>query len=240
MLAKMSRPYARTIALALGVLLGGACSSVGKLTSAAPQNVDLSGTWKLNRAASDDPGLLMQKMHGRSRHMDDEAGTEPPASDESRDGGTHGAGHHRGSMPGAEGSEGGGRRMRYGGGMLADVLGEFGRGHNVLLIEQHPTEMRIDNGVSSRKLTPGDSSVVSVASGVADQHSGWHGHDYLIETKGENRPTIVERYSLSPDHRQLIVDVKIEGNGRSPSMELKRVYDTAPAAAAAAARVPST
>ena len=57
----------------------------------------------------------------------------------------------------------------------------------------------IDNGVRVRRFTPGGSSVVSVANGVADQHAGWKGREFVIETSGRERPTIVERYALSAE-----------------------------------------
>lgn len=232
----MTQPNRRTFALALCAALIAACSSVGKLASDAPQGIDLSGTWKLNRAASDDPRRLMPRMRESARRdEDDETGAGPPPSDDSPggpEGNSRGGGRHRGEMSGGEGPDRGAGGMRRRGGLPAEALAAFGPGRNVLQITQKPTEIRIDNGVTVRALTPGGKSVVSLARGVADQRSGWHGNEFVIETRGENEPSVVERFALSPDRKQLIVNLRIEGAGRSRKIELKRVYDTAPASAA--------
>jgi hypothetical protein len=199
----------------VSALLGFAgCSSVGSLASASPQGVQLAGAWRLNRAQSDDPSKLMRKIRGSRHHeppSDNLPGSDevdvPMADDRPRDRGNDG---------------------RRGRGMAGDYLGEVGLGRGVLRIEQHSSEIVIDNGVRIRKLTPGSSSVVSAANGVADQSSGWKGNEFLVETSGRDRPTIVERYSLSADRRQLVVVVKINGRGELPNVEFKRVYDAAP------------
>jgi hypothetical protein len=238
MRTRPSRPFCRTLLPALCATFLAACSSVGKLEGSAPQGVDLSGTWKLNRAASDDPRRLMPRMRAQARPAEDEGPGDEPAPGNSPDGDMHDRGRHRGGMSGGEDAERGGRGMRRRGDLPAQALAEFGPGRNVLQIVQRATEIRIDNGLTVRALTPGGRSLVSLARGVADQRSGWHGKEFVIETRGENLPSVVERFALSPDHRQLVVNLKIEGGGGGRKIELKRVYDTAPASAATLA--PST
>jgi hypothetical protein len=221
-------------ACALLLLTLWACSSVGKLTGATPTGIDLTGTWRLDRAASDDPRKLMEKIKGQADRG------RPASDDEMADSAVPGDGRQRGGTPGEERTSPGERKMRRGGGaeMMGEFLADVGPGRNVLRIEQSRTGLVIDNGVHQRKLTPGDSNVVSVAAGVADQRSGWDGNAYVIKTSGQNRPTIVERFSLSPDRLHLLVNVKIDGNGGMPSMDIKRVYDTA--SDSDATRAPST
>jgi hypothetical protein len=202
------------IALAAALLGFAGCSSVASLAGTSPQGVELAGTWRLNRAQSDDPSKLMRKMRDSRRR-------EPPSDDlpGSDDGDV--------PVPNDRPRERGNDRRR-GRGMGGDYLGEVGLGRGILRIEQSASEIVIDNGVRIRKLTPGSRSVVSAANGVADQSSGWKGSEFLVETGGRDRPTIVERYSVSADRRQLTVIVKINGRGELPNVEFKRVYDAAP------------
>jgi hypothetical protein len=204
-----------------------ACSSAGRLESATPRGIDLTGTWKLNRALSDDPVKLLERMRGRQGPASPQSGRSGDQSDE----GLPGDDRRAGRMP--DDQEGGGRRhtMRRERIMPADFFADVGPGRSMLRIEQHPTELVIDNGLRARKLTPGGSSVVSMANGVADQRSGWNASDYVITTSGRDRPTIIERFSLSTDRTQLLVNVKIDGNGHMPNIDLKRVYDAASSSA---------
>jgi len=196
------------------------CSSTGRLASDTPRGIDLTGTWRLNRAASDDPVKIMERLRARREH------SQPQGTDEPDDG-LPSDDRQRG--PDNRNSGGGAREMRRDRGMPGDFLADVAPGRGVLRIEQRPTELVIENGVHVRRFTPGGSSAVSVANGMADQRSGWNGSEFVIETSGRDRPTMVERFSLSADRSQLVVDVKISGGSQMPSMDLKRVYDRAAA-----------
>jgi hypothetical protein len=213
---------ARSAWLALLVGLA-SCSSVGKLTGASPVPTDLSGTWKLNRNASDDPAKVFEKLRGDHERRERESQTQDadaslpgerrPGSGQSEDDGSGGRGRDE-------------RRERKSPGEFFDG---FGTGRGLLRIAQRPADIVIDNGVSSRKFVPGATSVVSVKGGVADQTSGWDGKDFVIDTTGRNRPEIIERYAVAPDRRSLTVAIKISGHGQMPTVEWKLVYDAAPA-----------
>ncbi len=88
-----------------------------------------------------------------------------------------------------------------------------------LKIQQSDTEMAIANDVTSRSFTPGQESVVSVNSGVADQVSGWSGKDYEISLKPQIGPTVEETYTLSPDGRQLRVKINVGAEGRNQALQ---------------------
>jgi hypothetical protein len=105
-----------------------------------------------------------------------------------------------------------------------DIQASELRGGTWLRIEQRADEMIINNGESTRSFTPGAKSVVSVASGVADQISGWKGRDYLVEIRPQVGPSIKERYRLSDDRKQLTETIVISSEGRVPGVSLKRVY----------------
>ncbi|MEJ0007187.1 MAG: hypothetical protein WDM77_12685 [Steroidobacteraceae bacterium] len=68
------------------------------------------------------------------------------------------------------------------------------------------------NAATSRRYTPGERSVVSVPSGVADQVAGWSGRKFLVHLKPQIGPNVEETYTLSGDSRRLLV--KIEGGQR--------------------------
>ncbi|HZF17339.1 MAG TPA: hypothetical protein VE046_15495 [Steroidobacteraceae bacterium] len=220
------RPSASTI-LIVAMLALAACSTVGTFESSSSPAIDLSGTWKLNRAASDDPAKLFEKMRERQRQA------PPPAAsdgDESEAGLPGGSGQQRRTSSDAP-YDGRRPQRQHDSGLAAEVERQFGAGRGILRIRQSATEVAIDNGTHLRKFTPGGHSVVSVPGGVADQSSGWDGREFVIDTSGRNRPQIVERYALSADRSQLIVAVKINGRGELPNMEFRRVYDSAPGSA---------
>lgn len=219
----------RALLLGVVLLVLAACGSVGKLSENSSAGASLAGTWKLNRGASDDLRAVMEKMHRRAPRPSHEAPSED--DDDAADLPT--TGRQRDGANENERRDGGGRDLRRSGGMpFEELVGVLGAGRNVLRIEQRSTEIVLDNGVRVRRFTPGDHSVVSQATGVADQRAGWKGPEFVIQTSGREHPTIVERYALSPNGRQLLVNVKISGNGGMPNIEVKRVYDSAPASAA--------
>jgi hypothetical protein len=94
-----------------------------------------------------------------------------------------------------------------------------------LKIRQTDSEMSIVSAATSRNYTPGQHSVVSVTTGVADQESGWSGRNYLIYLKPQIGPSVKESYSLTPDGRQLLVTIDIGSEGKNQSIKVKRTYD---------------
>jgi hypothetical protein len=94
-----------------------------------------------------------------------------------------------------------------------------------LKISQSDTEMVIANAAATRHFTPGQQSVVSVTSGVADQVSGWSGRKYVVSVRPQVGPKIEESYALSPDGRQLLVAISVGSEGRNQAIKVSRVYD---------------
>jgi hypothetical protein len=210
-------------ALALGACSGGA----GGLRPETPAGIDLAGTWKLNRAASDDPQAMleeMRRMRGPRVYLPPVTGEELPEIDE------HGNERQPRRLPPIDsGGERGAaeRRERFGrfapGSSYTRALGaaltaEF------LKIEQSPTRFVLIRGEDRRSFTPGGESVVSVANGVADQHSGWSGREYVIEVKPQVGPRVIERYALSADGHQLVERFTLTEEGL-PKLEFTRVYE---------------
>ncbi len=228
---------ARGIALvALSWALAG-CSSVGRYDPNPTHTVDLSGNWTLDRAASDDPKLIIDKLRPKpvSRRWDtppdeDDGGPQQGGTDS---GGQRGSGRsRRGGGEGQQrGSGEGQQQYAYRNGIeayshslvLKMLTADIARAEN-LTIHQSPERVSIDYGNSIRSFTPGSKSVVSAAWGVADQSSGWKGKQFIIAVKPQSGVASTETFSLSDDGKHLLEDLRM-GGGDFPSIRLKRVYD---------------
>jgi hypothetical protein len=217
--------------LATGMLAG---CGVARLDETPSKTVDMSGSWLLDRSASDDPQPLLDKLRpkpannrGWGQQQDDGTGLPPDDT----------------GPPSGGGQQGGGGRSRRGGGgqgqpqlayrnnndafthgnvikMLQADLARAG----AITIRQAPDQFTIDYGSGVRSFTPGSISVVSASWGVADQSSGWKGKDFVIQVKPQAGVASYERYSLSEDGQRLSEELQL-GGGEYPSVKLKRVYD---------------
>jgi hypothetical protein len=225
--ANMWKVHASLLACALAVLAG--CAGGPKAET--PVGVSLAGTWRVNRAASDDPQQVIAKMRAealkiiaRARAGQDETarggrggggggdagGDANPAitPDEPPGGGGHGA---RRPDP-----------LQYSP-MMHALLAVLARG-DFLIVRQSSEELVFDYGTTARSFTPGVRSVVSAEMGVADQISGWEGREYVINIKAQLGPNIQDRYGLSADGQRLIEKLRI-GPAELPAVNLTRVYE---------------
>ncbi|HXY95627.1 MAG TPA: hypothetical protein VEH00_01555 [Steroidobacteraceae bacterium] len=236
----MWKVHASLLACALTALTG--CAAGPKAET--PVGVSLAGTWRLNRAASDDPQVVIAKMRAQALKIVARASA---AQDETPRGGAggRGAGGAQTSdtnpaltpdeSPGGNGH--GARRpdpLQYSPMMhaLSAVLarGEF------LTVRQSSEQLVFDYGTTARSFTPGARSVVSAEMGVADQVSGWEGRAYAIYIKAQLGPNIVDRYELSADGQRLSEKLRI-GPAELPAVTLTRVYERT---TEAAPRAPAT
>ncbi|MGO9802204.1 MAG: hypothetical protein ACLPTM_06785 [Steroidobacteraceae bacterium] len=219
-------------------LLGATAGLIGCAAGPAaemPQGVALAGNWKLNRAASDDPQVVIARMRAQALKIirrasapvdtglppGDRRGGPPVAQPADQNGPLSEADAADTSAPGSHT----GRRpdpLRRSPMMhtLADALarGDF------LGVRASSEEFVLDYGTTVRRFTPGAHSVVSSELGVADQQSGWKGRQYVINIRAQLGPNVVETYGLSADGQHLIENLKI-GPAELPAIELKRVYD---------------
>jgi hypothetical protein len=232
----MVRARQITLAAITCVTLAG-CGSVTRLDPTPAKSTDLSGTWLLDRAASDDPKPLLDKLRPKpvSRRWDAPPDDGTGMGDDS---GPSGGGQQGGGQSGG----GGGRRRGGGGGqsqpdmayrnnndaythtmVIKTLQADLARADN-LAIRQSPEKFSLDYGSTVRSFTPGSVSVVSAAWGVADQSSGWKGKDFVIHVKPQMGVASVEKYTLSEDGKHLLEELTL-GGGEFPSVKLKRVYD---------------
>jgi hypothetical protein len=209
------------------LLLAGLVGCVSSLHEQPPAQYSIAGVWELNRGLSSDSDRVLGTLQPKPRSRLGGAGhgpaAEPPGPQEINDPTT--------DLPPADPSAGvhGPRRPLFGDPNAyrapIDIQANALLGGQWLKIQQTDTEMDIASDVTTRSFTPGQHSVVSVTSGVADQESGWSGKDYKISLKPQIGPTVDETYTLSADARQLRVTINVGAEGRNQAITVVRVYD---------------
>jgi hypothetical protein len=233
----MSIVRAREISLAtLAAMALAGCAGVSRLDPSPGKAVDLSGSWVLDHAASDDPKAVIEKLrpqppkHRGDMPPDDGSGDDmgPPDT-----GGQQG-GRQQGGRGRRGGSQGQGQpQLAYRNNndaythstVLKMLQADLARAES-LTIRQDPERFSLDYGSAVRNFTPGAVSVVSAAWGVADQASGWKGREFVIHVKPQEGVASVESFSLADDGKHLVEELHL-GGGEFPAVKLKRVYDRA-------------
>ena len=193
----------------------------------APPAVSLAGNWRLDRAASDDPQQLLERLRAQARKIIERQraayggqrpGSEPPP-------------------PGPMESELASGRDPLRRSPMAHIIEDaVGRG-DFLTVRQSPDSFVLDYGTTVRRFTPGARSVVSAEGGVGDQTSGWKGREYVITVRAQMGPTVTESYGLAEDGKHLVDRLSIS-NAELPSVTLTRQY--APSSEVAPRVLPST
>jgi len=215
------------------ILIGLTGCMMARVHEEAPPNDNLEGVWELNPALSSDEAKVLAAVQptpkGRGPGGPGGPGGGPggdkPAPEVINDPTT--------DLPPIDTTPGGRVMPYYSGGPNdryayrppMDFQNNALLGGQWLKIRQTDTEMHIVNAASTRSFVPGERSVVSVPSGVADQVSGWSGRSYLIQVRPQIGPEVDEIYTLSPDGRQLFVRISVGSEGRNKAMKVSRVYD---------------
>jgi hypothetical protein len=206
----------------------GACSMAPSVHELPPPNYSISGVWEINAALSTDADKILASLQPKPRgERGGGKGPAPgqPAPEVINDPTT--------DLPPIDISNGGRGRM-YGNGNEdernlyhppIDFQTNALLGGQWLKIDQTDSEVRISNAAASRSFTPGEKSVVSVTSGVADQVAGWSGRKFVVHVSPQIGPKVEETYSLSPDGRQLVVKIDVSSEGRNKAMKVVRTYD---------------
>jgi hypothetical protein len=185
---------------------------------------DLSGRWTLNAELSDDARAKMREaMEKRG-----------PRGEGGGPGGMGGPGGGMGGPGGGmAGPGGGGGGMGGPGGGGADGPREAMRAlfepAEELTVTQSESEIAIDEKFGRlRRLHP-DGKKYKTDNGTAEIKSYWKDGKLVVETKRNRGASAIETWERVPDGSRLIVSVRLEG-GLGPRLELKRIYDLAPAA----------
>ncbi|HEX3837152.1 MAG TPA: hypothetical protein VHW25_09360 [Steroidobacteraceae bacterium] len=222
-------PTRRGAILILATLAGCSAPRVHELP---PPNYSLAGVWELNPALSSDTDKILASVQpklksDRGRHGPGPGAADgPPAPEVINDPTT--------DLPPIDISNGGRNTRIYGNGDQnernayrppIDFQTNALLGGQWLKIQQSDTEVSIVNAARSRSYTPGERSVVSVPSGVADQVTGWAGRSYIVDLNPQIGPHVKESYTLSGDGQSLIVKIEVASEGRNKAMSVTRTYD---------------
>jgi hypothetical protein len=224
---QLPRPHRGTFfgCMMLASLLGCSTARVHELP---PPNYSIAGVWELNPSLSSDEDKVLAALKPKPRSGKGGMGRgDQPAPEVINDPTT--------DLPPIDTSPGGhGGQGLFGGGDRnerntyrppLDFQTNALLGGQWLKIRQSDTEVGITNAATIRSFTPGERSVVSVPSGVADQVSGWSGRNYLIQLRPQIGPEVEETYGLSKDGKQLLVRIKVGSEGRNQAIKVTRVYD---------------
>lgn len=187
--------------IGLGIFLAGAVGA------AAPG--DLSGRWKLNRDASDDPRKKTEEARAQADNQ------------------------------GGGGFRGGGRMGRHGGGRRGgDSPGknepsgamETPDAAEMLRIDHRDPKLVITEGGGREHVLYTDGRKVEEErsfGGTTKITARWKDGHVVVETKPEHGPTYSETYAVTADHKQLTVTRRIPGRGGRRDVEIRRIYDAA-------------
>lgn len=222
------------IGLAFGAAGAGCASS--RLSSQLPPGVRLAGDWKLDPARSDDLGnavqqLRLQEEKARRNRLERHGGTSGEM--EGPRGGRRGAGPDEpgGQQTGeaAEGESPAGPEGGPGVGVgpmprfspVDELMSNVPQG-DYLRIGVSAGAFTVTSGDSSSQYAPGQEADISAQQGDAQQISGWKGTAYVIDTRPQWGPEIIQSYDLSKDGR-LVMTLRLTGG--DTKLTFTRVYD---------------
>jgi hypothetical protein len=217
-MASQSSVASGLVLACLAAALAG-CVGMRRLSEAPPPGFSLAGNWKLDPLQSTDSRKALRELvpPNRKSHRTSTSAAEAGEGSEAEE----------------QGPVRSGRSTGYGGAGFGPELNfppdislqqSLLAGGDYLRIEQRPNELVVANGETTRSFVPGEKSVISVPSGVADQKSGWKGKQYWIEIHPQVGPRVTEKLLLSDKGDQLIETIDVSSEGRVRPLHVKRVY----------------
>jgi hypothetical protein len=189
----------RFIGIIAAIVVGGVSLGLPALAASA-DHPDFSGTWELNEELSDNPREKMQEaMEQRmARPMGGSGG---------------GMGGPGAGMPDREEMQ---RRMREIGKRVRVMKIEHGEaGMIVVYADGNERTLHLDGKKHYRETGRGDLEIKSKWSGD---------REITVKAKTEDGRRVSEKWELAAEGGLLEVTVKIDGDSRRPSFDLKRVY----------------
>lgn len=213
-----------TALCAVLTLVAGTLAVPGTPLAQETTHPDLSGTWQLNTAKSDDPAQVMRKAMGGDRPQ----GERPGGG-----GGMRGGGGMAGGRGGGRGGMGGGDQMGSGGGGRdsQDMAkrGEEARQRNARLeIFLEGVELNVTDGLDITRLlhTDGRQDKIWTERGEVEATARWEGPALTVRWAGPRDKTgTVRRYELSEDGATLTVTDERPLPGQDKTVKIRMVYD---------------
>jgi hypothetical protein len=205
------------LALALS---GCAAFTAAALEDVPSRGVDLSGSWKLNAALSDDVEDMLEdrQREERERYIQwrrrQERAYPPGTAPIDIDG----------PGPATQREPSSARRASIK--RREENLHKMLAISDTLAIKQDGATLDIVSKVESRRLIAGSRTQVSMPEGeLADSRVGWDGAWFVVDRRVRGGPRVVERFRLAPKTAQLEYEMKWSGNGELDGMKIRRVFD---------------
>jgi hypothetical protein len=190
------------------------------LEAVAPRGVDLSGSWQLNAALSDDAEHMLEERQReeRERYLKWRRQQEQMYPPEAPPIDVDGSGASRRSEPSPSRRASMKRRQENLYKMLAIS--------DTLTLRQEGATVDILTAVDSRRVVTGSRTQVSMPEGeLADSRVGWDGPWLVIDRRVRRGPSVIERYRLAPKTGQLEYEMKWSGDSELAGMKIRRVFD---------------
>ena len=222
--------FNRTAIFVIGLLVLASCSSTPRLSEIPSDDIDLSGRWVLDREASDNPQDVIQTamVIAEVERANDRRGSA---------GGMGGGGKGGGGMRGGGGKGGGG--MRGSGSMPPDGSTEPGEmrmtnfgglfpNADWIEIAQSDELVKVDfGGHRSRSYTLQTPITTVGAAGSMETESGWSGTEFWTVTKSERGMKITERYVVSPNRSELLLETVLDAKAFDDALMIRQVFHPA-------------
>jgi hypothetical protein len=198
------------------------CAAFGAaaLDAVSARGTDLSGSWSLNAALSDDAEHMLaeRQREERERYMQWRKRQEkmyPPGASPI---------DVYGSGPGAQREPSSARRASMK--RRQENLHKMLAISDTLAIKQEGSTLDIVSAVESRRVVAGSRTQVSMPEGeLADSRVGWDGQWFVIDRRVRGGPRVVERYRLAPKTGQLEYEMRWSGDTELDGMKIRRVFD---------------
>lgn len=182
--------------------------------------IDLTGSWILNAAVSDDPEAMLAKRQAEERERFDRMRRR---EEESRPRGMPPPIDVDAPPPDAGNRRRGPRPWQQ---QRAENLRRMLAVSPTLDIKQlAPTRFEMVTAVESRRLEAGSHTQVSMPEGqLADSRVGWDGEWFVIERRVRGGPRAEEKFRLTKTG-QLEYQMKWSGDSELAGMKVRRLYD---------------
>jgi hypothetical protein len=204
------------------ILLATACvlygeTAVARLKSTAPEDVNLSGVWKINTALSEDPQDALEERHRQARERMDTVRSVATPAVGGIVGGIVGAvlGGIANKDPAADPS-------------ARASLEQLMKTEDQLAIEQQARALAWKRAGSEPDIctTEGARPITLPNGETARRRCGWNDGVFVVELKLPDGFMRTDRYQVAEDGNQLDISTEIKGpRGPMSSFAFKRVYD---------------
>ncbi len=178
---------------------------------------DLSGTWVLNEALSDDPREQIKAAMKKGR-----------GGMGGKGGGGHGKGKGKGR--GGMGRGGEGQNAEGQGSPLKKFMKTMLLAETLELTHEEPSLLILTDGENQRRVyTDNRGSRISANSAGRQKvvTAGWERNILFVEITSNNEPRLIQKYKLNTEPRQLWVSTTVQQSNSKSPVVINRVYDPA-------------